>query len=231
VNVYDTLNTSVEIQQNSIDTTRAEGEKLEKRVGRINNSIDALIGLDKSMVRTVVGGGIIVAVTGFITPPALTALVIAGSFAILTFTIGIILIELNSAYNKLNKEANTLITDANSCEADLNTYTATEPKNEIIMNITTFNGIPIIKQPPINGWKDYLFVRIVDPQYGDLLPGPGLQFLYGPNEDFTGKDWFKFQYIDSYGRVKGNITVNILVSPIPVFNIPSFNRTLRGMVA
>jgi len=225
VNVYDTLTTSVEIQENSIDTSRSEGEKLEKRSGRIDTSIDVLIGLDKFMATVMVFGMIEATVTGLITPPSWVGEFITIVFAVLAFTISFILLELNSAYNKLNKEANTLITDATSCEADLNTYTVTEPKDEIIMNITTFNGIPIIKQPPINGWKDYLFVRIVDPQYGDLLPGPGLQFLYGPNEGFTGKDWFKFQYIDSYGRVKGNITVNILVSPIPVFNIPSLNRT------
>ena len=99
----------------------------------------------------------------------------------------------------------------------------------MFMNVNTFNGIPIIKQPPLNGWKDFTFVRIEDPQHGDLLAGPGLQFLYGQNEGYTGKDWFKFQYTDKYGRIKGNITVNVLVSPILVFNIPPLNRTLRGV--
>lgn len=182
------------------------------------------------MVTIMIWGMIEAVVTGVITPPAWVGLFLAISFAVLTLTISFILVELNSAYKKVIVNADSLITDANSCEADLNTYTVEEKEN-ISMNITTFNGIPIIKQPPISGWKNFTFIRIEDPQHGDLLPGPGLQFLYGPNEGFTGKDWFKFQYTDSYGRVKGNITVNILVSPIPAFNVPTFNRTLRGVVS
>ena len=231
VNTSDTLNTTVGIQQNSIDTSREKGEKLEKKAGRIDNSIDALIGLDKFMATVILVSGFVALDTGFVSPPALSAELIIIVFAVLAFTISVILLELNSMYNDLSSESHELIADADSCETDLNTYTAAEEKTNIFMNITTFDGIPVIKQPPLNGWKNFTFIRIADPQHGDLLPGPGLQFLYGPNEGYTGKDWFKFQYTDNYGRVKGNITVNILVSPIPVFNISTFNRTLRGVVS
>ena len=231
MNIYDTLNTSVGIQQNSIDTTRKDGEELEKRAGRIDNSIDALIGLDKFIAIVMLGGVIEAIATGVITPPSWVGEFITIVFAVLAFTISVILLELNSMYKIISIESHELINATDSCETDLNTYTATEEKTNIFMNITTFNGIPIIKQPPLNGWKEFTFIRIVDPQHGDLLPGPGLQFLYGPNEGYTGKDWFKFQYTDNYGRVKGNITVNILVSPIPIFSISTFNRTLKGVVS
>ena len=130
------------------------------------------------MATVTIGSGIIAVVTGLITPPALVALVITGAFAILAFTIGVILLELNSAYNDLNVESHELINEADSCEKDLNTYTTTEEKTNITMNVTTFDGIPIIKQPPLSDWKNFTFIRMVDPQHGDLLPGPGLQFLY-----------------------------------------------------
>ena len=226
MNVYDTLNNAVGIQQNSIDTTRKEGEKLEKKAEKIDKSMDALIKLNK-VVRTFILGGVVVAFcTLFITPPAIVAESITVIFVVLTFTIGFILLELNSMYKDLNVESYGLIHAANSCETDLNTYTATSDKTNITMNVTTFNGIPIIKQPPISDWKNFTFIRMMDPSHGDLLPGPGLQFLYGPTEGYTGSDTFKFQYIDQYNRIIGNITVNILISPIPVFN-----RTPRGVVS
>ena len=155
MNIYNTLNTSVGIQQNGIDTTRKDGEELEKRAGRIDNSIDALIGLDKFMAIVMLSGVIEAIATGVITPPSWVGEFITIVFVVLAFTISVILLELNSMYKIISIESHELINAADSCETDLNTYTATEEKTNIFMNITTFNGIPIIKQPPLSGWKEF----------------------------------------------------------------------------
>ena len=98
------------------------------------------------------------------------------------------------------------------------------------MNVTTFDGLPVIKQPPISGWRDFLFVRMENPKHGDLLPGQGLQLLYEPYEGYTGFDKFKFQYSDKHGKIKGTVTVDVVVKPIPVFNLNNGGRSVPEVV-
>lgn len=128
--------------------------------------------------------------------------------------------ELEMLSLEYENKANELNNTANLNEKDLTNYTKLEDKNLTYqMNITTFDGIPIIKHPPINDWKEYQFILVKNPEHGTVLPGPGLQFLYGPTGGYTGHDTFVFQYLKD-GKIVGTIDVNIIVNPIPVFTIP-----------
>jgi hypothetical protein len=111
--------------------------------------------------------------------------------------------------------ANNLKKNMKPSQADLNRYTEILPETN--MNLTTYDGISIVKQPPIADWKEYEFLLIKNPQHGDVLSGPGIQFLFGPNEGYTGTDNFKFLYSDN-GKPIGIINVDIDIDPIPRFN-------------
>lgn len=121
--------------------------------------------------------------------------------------------------NALKKEANDLSTLASFNQADLDTFTKIEERVPHNMDITTFDGIPVVKHPELSDWKDLQFRLVKSPEHGDLLPGPGLQFLYGPYEGFTGADHFEFEFRGKNG-IMGHVNVDIQVDPIPVFQIP-----------
>jgi hypothetical protein len=93
-------------------------------------------------------------------------------------------------------------------------------KNDLKMDINTFDGIPIIKHPPMSDWKEYTFVLVKKPDHGTVLPGPGLQFLYGPDEGYIGQDTFTYQYSKN-GQIIGTIQVNIDIQAIPHLDVPT----------
>jgi hypothetical protein len=120
---------------------------------------------------------------------------------------------------KENK-ANAIEKSAKLDQEDLNQYTEIGPNGMTKMNVTTFDGIPIVKHPPVDDWKNYQVIVVKNPDHGTLLMGPGLQFLYGPDEGYTGEDQFVFQYTKD-SKIMGTIIVNTTVQPIPIFTLPS----------
>ena len=71
-----------------------------------------------------------------------------------------------------------------AAQKDLNTYLEDLPVT--IMDISTFEAIPLLKQPL--DWKNYDPLLTKNAEYGRLLFGPGIQFLYGPHNGYTGLD-------------------------------------------
>jgi len=132
---------------------------------------------------------------------------------------GIIGAELYLSSNNLNDEAKGLEIVAANSQKDLNYYTCTDELKHLDMNVTTFEDIPIVKKPPVTNWKECTFLLVKKPEHGTVLPGPGIQFLYGPYEGYTGKDTFTFQYIKN-GAVLGTVNVNITVNSTPVLTVP-----------
>jgi hypothetical protein len=218
-NAEGTLQNVVDIQQKDIKKIKNKAAQVQKKVDIL--TIDSISIIALGLILLAAGGAC--TVLGSITapiPPLSFALIFSGNILFIlggTFSIlgGGFLLKKDVFAGKAKKLKNF----ANSNENDLNNYLVTEPKNEVVLDVSTFNGIPIIKQPPISNWRDFTFVCVKKPQHGDLLPGPGLQFLYGPNDGYTGKDTFKYQYTDKYGIIKGHVTVNIDIKSIPVFNI------------
>ncbi|UTB32883.1 MAG: Ig-like domain-containing protein [Methanobacterium sp. ERen5] len=103
-------------------------------------------------------------------------------------------------------------------ENDLCSYV--EEITQQSMNITALEGVPVINQTTIPDWKNYEFTLINNAAHGTVLPGPGIQFLYGPDEGYTGNDQFTFQYSQN-GQPRGIMTVNVTISPIPVIPVPN----------
>lgn len=219
IGAYDVLQNTVQIQKNDISNSKKNSEKLEKTGYRLDDAFEVFKWV------TIVLGGVstalfVVAASSTPIPPLSAPIWVA--FGISTGLLalsGVITGSLYISYQKKAMGATNLNFNAILNENDLNTYTAIEAKSEMVMYVSTFNGIPIIKQPPITDWREFTFIRIENPQHGDLLPGPGLQFLYGPTEGYTGFDRFKYMYTDKYGRIKGTVTVNINIKPIPTFNL------------
>lgn len=144
----------------------------------------------------------------------------SASLCVIGILLGIIDTHVFVAWINDNDMARMLNNQANEETLDLDYYTCTEEQNEpLIMDISTFEDIPILKQPPIADWKECTFILVKKPEHGTLLPGPGIQFLYGPDEGYTGKDNFVFQYLQN-GAVLGTVKVNITVNATPVLTIP-----------
>jgi hypothetical protein len=118
---------------------------------------------------------------------------------------------------KENK-ANAIEKSAKLDQEDLNQYTEIGPNGMTKMNVNTFDGIPIVKHPPVDDWKNYQVIVVKNPDHGTLLMGPGLQFLYGPDEGYNGEDQFVFQYAKD-SKIMGIIIVNATVQPIPLFTL------------
>ena len=226
VNVDRLLQNSVQIQQKDIKKTRNNAQNAEKTVDKIDTDyLACLIG------GIVLGGsGVVCMGVGLLStplPPLSASIFVLGGILTGTgFVCGMIGLGLYTIKEDYVKKANKLKNNADLNENDLNNYIQTEGKNEpLSMNITTFDGIPIIKHPSIPNWKELQFIPLEKPLHGDLLPGPGLQFLYSPYEGYTGNDTFKFQYTDKHGKINGNMTVKIQIKTIPVFNLEN-NETI-----
>lgn len=99
---------------------------------------------------------------------------------------------------------------------DLNIYLKDLPRTK--MDISTFEATPLLKQPPLVDWKNYDPLLTEDARHGDVLFGPGIQFLYGPHNGYTGLDSFQFQYYKD-GTPKGIMDVNIDIQTIPTLNL------------
>ena len=181
VKVCDILDTAVTVQENGISKKKNDLQYVEGVAKKANDIETLILPISVTLLGITVVSGIIAIVFLGVTPPAWVAEVVmvsAISFGVFVSLVWAVSKEIN---NKYSAKADKIREEIKSCEADLNTYTRTETKNEpLSMNVTTFNGIPIIKKPPISNWKELQFILIEKPQHGDLLPGPGLQFLYGP---------------------------------------------------
>ena len=228
IDTYETLQKSVQIQQNSINNNKKQGKNLEKTSKKLDTALLSFV-----CITGVLGGVslilLAVALSSIPIPPISAPIMIAFIVSTGIFALsGVIATSLYLTYRKINDKAHNLKFNTILNQKDLNTYTKTEKNNKNpSMNITTFDGIPIIKKPPIPNWKELQFTLIEKPLHGDLLPGPGLQFLYNPHDGYSGNDTFKFQYNDKYGKIKGNMTVNIQIKPIPVFTLENNERITK----
>jgi len=208
------INSSMEIHQKSIDNIRNESRSYKKDSNFYKSlsismfSFGAAIGVLGIILAAIATGTVIGIPVGFVIL-GVTGLIVAA----LMITGGIF----NELYEMNKDSANGLESYANDSQNDLNCYTKNLPKNS--MNVTTFNGIPIVNQTPIPNWKDYEFLLVDQPKHGDVLPGPGIQFLYGPHEGYTGDDQFTFQYSIN-GKPIGLMIVNIQINPIPIVTVP-----------
>ncbi|MGB9200366.1 hypothetical protein [Methanobacterium sp.] len=130
-------------------------------------------------------------------------------FTVVGFIIGF------SLYGIFHDLANSLKNKFKDNKEDLDRYT--KPIKVTNMDVDTYDGIPILNQTTIPDYKSYQFLLIDPSEHGDVLPGPGIQFLYGPNDGFTGNDTFKFEYSQN-GKPVGIMIVNIQIKPLPMFN-------------
>lgn len=220
VNTENALQNTVYVQQENIDKTENSAHKAQTKAHTLNGIKNVF---NKATIFCAVVGVVLLAAgtaSVFICPP-LAIPMIDGSISItlVGIILGSVSMVLLKVYDKFTNMANKLESSAGLNEKDLNTYTKIEEKIPYNMNITTFDGIPIVKQPPVNDWKELQFLLVKSPEHGDLLPGPGLQFLYGPYEGYTGEDHFEFEFRGKDGKM-GHVTVNIRINPIPVLEIP-----------
>jgi hypothetical protein len=211
-----TLQNTVQIQQKNINKDRKQAQKTAKTAKRLHTTYKIFEDISYILLGTTVFTGL----AGFLSGPAfITVEIVALGLSVAAAVSIVVTWELYHNYNKINKKANDLATSANNNEADLTTYTKIEEKHETIMNITTFEGIPVIKQPPIIDWRNFQAIIIETPQHGELLMGPGLQFLYGPNEGYVGEDSFRYNIMKN-GQIVGNVQVKVQIKPIPILDVP-----------
>ena len=181
VNVDRLLQNSVQIQQKDIKKTRNNAQNAEKTVDKIDTDyLACLIG------GIVLGGsGVVCMGVGLLStplPPLSASIFVLGGILTGTgFVCGMIGLGLYTIKEDYVKKANKLKNNADLNENDLNNYIQTEGKNEpLSMNITTFDGIPIIKHPSIPNWKELQFIPLEKPLHGDLLPGYGFTIPIQP---------------------------------------------------
>lgn len=219
VDTATTLQDTVQIQQKKINKTKNHAQKLKSDSEILKTtaeSISALIILYGALKLLLSGSG---GLTITCPPVSITLFTLSLGSLILCGVMSIIAGTLYLTYLGLNGKASDLEVSAKLNQDDLNSYTKIEEKNQYDMNITTFDGLPVIKQPPVDDWRVLQFILVKSSEHGVVLPGPGLQFLYGPYEGYTGNDTFGFQYKDKNGKIC-NVTVNVQVNPIPVFTVP-----------
>ena len=135
---------------------------------------------------------------------------IAGVIVGLTIILIGVRAVINSIYKNLNKKIEPE-------QRDLETYT--QSKNEANMDVSTFDGVPIVKQPL--DWKNYESLDTPRAEHGDVLMGPGTQFLYGPYEGYTGEDHFRIYALPKNSINPILVNVKITIQPIPTFTIPA----------
>jgi hypothetical protein len=217
-----TLQSTVDVQEESIDQTEKKAQKLENKDQRLEKVSGKLV---KTSIYLHVIGVTIGAIGAalLITPLApFGAGIIAVGAVIAAYSIlldTIIIPRIDKIIHSLYYKSDQLYDSAKANEGDLKTYTQIEPKIPLSMDITTFDGIFVVKHPPLDDWKELQFMLVKNPEHGDLLPGPGLQFLYGPQEGYTGEDSFEFEFRGKDGTLR-HMTVNIHIDPIPVIPIP-----------
>jgi len=145
-----------------------------------------------------------------------TSVIIAGIISVGPASIGGIL--LYYGYSNIDK-FNSLFFEVNAEQDDLNKYIQEGQCPNTNMYVDTFNGIPIIKHPPIGNWKEFIPIHLNGPEHGIVKYGPGLQFLYGPKEGYEGPDEFTFLYVEKNskeGEIIGQINIKININPIPI---------------
>ena len=218
-----TLQSTVQVQEEGIDKTEKEAQKLEdknQRLEKVSGKLDKTPPILYGIGGTIIAIGIGLLETILLAPFGAAMIgaggVIAGVAAVIDY---IIIPLINKAAIRTDVKSDKLYDSAKANEGDLNTYTQIEPIIPLSMDITTFDGIFVIKHPPLSDWRDLQFIPVKNPQHGDLLPGRGLQFLYGPQEGYTGEDSFEFEFRGKDGTLR-HMTVNVHIDPIPVFPIP-----------
>lgn len=219
----DTIQNAAQIQENDINNGKSEAEAHQIETKNLGNLKDAALYL-------FIGCGVTAAVSFGVTialallsvpyPPLLQIIpftvcefVIASSF---TVVLGIVFGIVAICYKNLKNMAADEISKVNAAQNDLNTYIKEEPSET--MEVETFEGIPIVKQP--SGWKNYRTDFTPRAEHGDVLMGPDIQFLYGPPEDYIGDDHFTIYAFPKQAFEIRKINVTVHVQPIPVLEIP-----------
>jgi hypothetical protein len=215
INPTTVLNETMKIQHSNIEQIRANINSLNDKAAKYHqygkNLLYFAIALAFAALTILASGALSIIGLGVAIPVAAVLGIVAVIFGIAGGT----LYGLGEYYKE---EANDLFKIYNYANGDLNQYTT--DLNTTNMNVSTFNGVPILKKPALTDWEQYQFILIKDSEHGDVLPGPGIQFLYGPNEGYTGNDSFTFQYSKN-GKIMGIITANVQVDPIPVLAAPA----------
>ncbi len=215
INPTTVLNSAMQIQNSNIEQIQADINSLNEKAAKYKH-------YGKILLYFAIGFGIfgaVIIVSGAFSLIGLSvAIPLAAVLGIVALILGIAGGTLYGLGEYYNGEANELLKMYNYAKEDLNQYTT--DLNTTSMNVSTFNGVPIVKKPDIKDWKQYQFTLTAGPKHGTVLPGPGLQFLYGPDEGYIGTDCFTFQYSKN-GKTTGLMVVNIRIDPIPVTPIPS----------
>lgn len=212
------LQKSVELQQKSIDQKLKATEKEKYTTQSLSGVYKTFFGVAICLSGV---AGVLAAVAFCTTPlPPVSAPIwmVAGTLAGVAGLLGIIGGILYGVSKSYEDSFDELVSQAKLNEKNIANYTKLEDKPVINMEVSTFEGIPIVKHPLIDNWKDLQAIIVEKPKYGDLLMGPGLQFLYGPHEGYTGEDTFKYNIIHN-GQVIGSVQVKVIVKPIPLFKM------------
>lgn len=224
------LNCSTEVQ---IDKIRSDTEK----VADLQESADDDYGTAKDLgIYAAISGAVSLlpavffALTAFAVmyaQPLIPVFATAGAISIkldlILVPLTILLLIIAGKYyvtgNQKDNQANKLNTGIELDQNDLNSYSDTKKNNEINMTVSTYDGVPIIKQPP--DWKSYESLYTPRAEHGDVIMGPNIQFLYGPHEGYTGEDRFKIYALKRGTKEPLRINVAVNVQPIPVLTIPT----------
>lgn len=214
-----TLQNTVQIQETQIKQTLNDAEKKEKTGKRLKTGSMVCFSIAAVLAGIAVISAAVALTTTPIPPVSAPIWVMAGTLAGTAVVLGIISGILYGIYKSYEEKANELKESANLNKQDLTNYTKLDER-VYNMDVSVFEGIPTIKKSPIVDWKELQGMVMEKPCHGDLLLGPGLQFLYGPYKDYIGDDQFKIQITNKYGQILGYLVVNVHIKPIPVLEIP-----------
>ena len=225
INTDDIEEEAFQEQQNEINEDKKDTNNLETNIDNLEKATTAF-GIVTAIftglsVLSFVIWGVMILVGAFTFTPALVGaafgmlyfggicLVVASGAALVAMTLISVRAIINSIYKNLNKKIEPE-------QKDLDTYT--QSKNNANMDVSTFDGVPIVKQPL--DWKNYESLDTPRAEHGDVLMGPGIQFLYVPYEGYTGEDHFRIYAVNKNSINPLLINVNIKIQPIPIFTIP-----------
>jgi hypothetical protein len=214
-----TLQNTVQLQETQINQTLKDAGKTEKTGKKLKTGYTVCFRIATALGSIAAISAAVALTTTPIPPVSAPIWAMAGTLTGTAGVVGIIGGILYGIYKSYEDKANELENSANLNKQDLTNYTKLDER-VYNMNVSVFEGIPTIKKPPINNWKELQGIVVKNPHHGDLLLGPGLQFLYGPHKDYIGEDQFKIQIINKYGQMLGYLVVNVHIKPIPVLEIP-----------
>ena len=206
-------------QQNKINKNQEKVNNLDTHVNNLKKSATAFgilsaICTGLSALSVVVWGVMV-----FVGVLTVDPVVVGAAFSMLYFTgvclvvagvsavVAMSLIGVRAILNSIHDSLSDKIKPA---QTDLETY---YQSNNTDMDISAFDGVPIVEQP--FDWENYESLDTPRAQHGDVIMGPGIQFLYGPKEGYTGKDNFRIYATSKTSLFIKKINVNIIIKPIP----------------